>query len=65
MKKVYIVEYTNENCIGNACLQMEILADSRDEAYGILDQNYPELCVDMVYEKESLDEMVTYLESLK
>lgn len=49
---IYIVEYTNEDCVGNQCLQMEIEAYDREEAYEILDDIYPELAVDTIYPKE-------------
>jgi hypothetical protein len=49
---IYIVEYTNEDCVGNQCLQMEIEAYDLDEAYDIIDDIYPELALDTIYPKE-------------
>lgn len=47
--RVYIVEYTNEDCIGNQCLQMEIEAECIEDVYEILDENYPELDTNTIY----------------
>jgi len=47
--KVFIVEYTNEECIGNQCLQMEIEAPNLETAYEIINENYPDLCIDQIY----------------
>ena len=49
---IFIVEYTNEDCIGNQCLQMEIEADCIEDVYDILNEIYPELDTDMIYAKE-------------
>jgi hypothetical protein len=49
MMKVYIVEYTNQECIGNQCLQMEIEAPNLETAYEIMDSNYPDLAIDTIY----------------
>lgn len=49
--RIYIVEYTNENCVGNQCLQMEIEAPNLETAYEIVDEHYPDLCIDTVYDK--------------
>lgn len=45
----YIVEYTNEGLTGNQVLTMEIDASDIDEAYEILDDNYPFIAVDNIY----------------
>jgi hypothetical protein len=47
---VFIVEYTNEDCVGNQCLIMEIEAPNLETAYEIVDTEYPHLCVDTIYE---------------
>lgn len=49
---VFIVEYTNEDCSGNQCLQMEIDAYDLEEAYEIVDDIYDYLAVDTIYAKE-------------
>ena len=49
--RVFIVEYTNEDCTGNQVLKMEILAESLDAAYEIVEEVYPDLAVDTVYDK--------------
>lgn len=46
---VYIVEYTNEEQVGNQCLTMEVVADSLDEAWAMVDWSYPHLAVDCIY----------------
>lgn len=48
----YIVEYTNEDCCGNQCLQMELIASNLEQAYEICDECYPELAIDTIYPKE-------------
>ena len=53
MARIFIVEYTNEDCPGNQCLQMEIEAECIEDVYDILDQNYPHLDTDMIYAKEN------------
>jgi hypothetical protein len=45
----YIVEYTNEGLTGNQVLTMEIDASDIDEAYEILDDIYPFIAVDNIY----------------
>lgn len=50
--QVYIVEYTNEDCTGNQCLQMEIEAPDLETAYEIMDNNYPYLAIDTIYSQE-------------
>jgi hypothetical protein len=50
--KVFIVEYTNEDMIGNQCLQMEIEAPNQETAYEIMNENYPELAIDQIYEQD-------------
>ena len=47
--RVYIVEYTNQECIGNQCLQMEIEAPNLETAYELVDECYPDLCIDTIY----------------
>ena len=53
MARIFIVEYTNEDCPGNQCLQMEIEAECIEDVYDILDQNYSHLDTDMIYAKEN------------
>ena len=54
MARIFIVEYTNEDCPGNQCLQMEIEAIAQfEDIYDILDQNYSHLNTDMIYAKEN------------
>lgn len=48
---IFIVEYTNEDCTGNQCMQMEIEAADLEEAYEIVDDIYDHLNVDTVYPK--------------
>ena len=48
-KQIYIVEYTNEDYIGNQCGTMEIEASDLDEAYDIMDETYSYLSVDTIY----------------
>lgn len=48
---IFIVEYTNEDCTGNQCLQMEIEAVDLEEAYEIVDDVYHYLDVDTIYAK--------------
>jgi len=49
--KVFIVEYTNEDCTGNQCLQMEIEAPNLETAYELVDEHYSDLCIDVIYSK--------------
>lgn len=49
---IYIVEYTNEDCIGNQCMQMEIEAADLEEAYEIVADIYDYLAVDTIYAKQ-------------
>ena len=51
--QIFIVEYTNEDCSGNQCLRMEILAPNLETAYEICDEHYPDLAIDTVYDKEA------------
>lgn len=51
--KVFIVEYTNEDCTGNQCLEMEILAPDLGTAYEIVNQHYPYLSIDGIFPKEA------------
>ena len=46
---IYIVEYTDEDCIGNQCLQIEIEAPNLETAYEIMDKTFPYLCIDTIY----------------
>lgn len=48
---IFVVEYTNEDCVGNECLKMEIEASDLNEAWEILDENYSDLCIDQVCPK--------------
>ena len=45
----YIVEYTNEDLVGNQVLTMEIEASDLEEAYEIMDDLYPHFAVDNIY----------------
>ena len=49
---IYIVEYTNEDCPGNQCLQMEIEAPNLETAYEIVNEHYPHLSVDTIYSED-------------
>lgn len=49
---IYIVDYTNEECIGNQCLQMEIEAPNLETAYEIVNECYPDLEIDTIYRAE-------------
>ena len=51
--QVYIVEYASEECIGNQCLTMEILAPNLETAYELVDAHYPDLSVDQIYSKDA------------
>jgi hypothetical protein len=51
--KTFIVEYINEDRTGDQCMQMEVEAESIEDVYDILNQNYPELDTDMIYAKEN------------
>jgi len=53
--KIYIVEYTTEDCIGNQTLQMEIEAPNLETAYEIVNQHYPDLSIDQIYPQDSYD----------
>ena len=48
-KQIYIVEYTNEDMVGNQVLTMQVEADSLTDAYEIMDENYPDLALDTIY----------------
>lgn len=47
--RVFIVEYTSEEYIGNQCGQMEIEAPNLETAYEIVNEHYPDLAVDQIY----------------
>jgi len=47
--KTFIVEYTNEDLLGNQVLTMEIDASDLEEAYDIMEDLYPNLAVDVIY----------------
>jgi len=47
--KVFIVDYINEDCSGNQCLQMEIEAPNLETAYELVNEHYPELAIDTIY----------------
>jgi hypothetical protein len=49
---IYIVEYTNEDCTGNQTLTMEIEAPNLETAYELVNEHYPTLCVDNIFEKD-------------
>lgn len=49
---IFIVEYTNEDCTGNQCMQMEIDAPNRETAYEIVNECYPDLEIDTIYRAE-------------
>ncbi len=46
---LFIVEYTNEDCTGNQCLQMEIEAPNLETAYELVNEHYPTLSIDTIY----------------
>lgn len=46
---IYIVEYTDEDSMGNQCLQMEIEAHNMETAYEIMNETFPYLCIDTIY----------------
>lgn len=46
--RTFIVKYTTEDCLGNRCLQMEVDAPNLETAYEIVNDHYPDLCVDQV-----------------
>lgn len=50
---IYIVEYTNEYCVGNHCMTMEVEADSLDAAYELIDEYHPMLELNTIYPKEN------------
>ena len=47
--KTYIVEYTDEDSIGNQCRTMTVQAESLDDAYAMVDWTFPDLAVDTIY----------------
>lgn len=49
---IYIVEYTNEDCVGNQTLTLEIEAADRADAWETVEAHYPHLAVNTVYAKE-------------
>ena len=49
---IFEVYYTNEDCVGNQTLTLEIEADDLSSAWEIVDQNYSHLAVDFVAAKE-------------
>jgi hypothetical protein len=49
MTKIYIVSYTNEDLVGNLCMEMEIEAPNLETAYELVNENYPELMIDQIY----------------
>lgn len=49
---IFIVEYTNEDLLGNQTLTMEIGADDLAAAWELLDQHWSHIDVDTVYAKE-------------
>ena len=51
---IYIVEYTNELCVGNQTLTMEIEAENLADAWKTVEAHYPHLAVDNIFEKESV-----------
>jgi hypothetical protein len=53
--KIYIVEYTNEDCTGNQTLQMEIEALNLETAYEIVNEHYPDLAIDTIYASYAAD----------
>lgn len=50
---IYVVKYTNEDCVGNDCKTLFIEADNREHAFEILDEQYPNLEIDCVYTQET------------
>jgi hypothetical protein len=51
MLKTFIVEYTNQELIGNQVLSFEVDAEDIDECYDILDDMYAHVEVSDVYLK--------------
>ena len=51
---IYIVDYTNEECTGNQCMQMEIDAPNLETAYEIMNETFPYLCIDTIYAAEDV-----------
>ena len=49
---VFVVEYTNDEYVGNQCAQMEIEAPNLETAYEIMNAEYPDLCIDQIYPSE-------------
>ena len=49
---IYIVDYTDEECTGNQCMQMEIEAPNLEQAYEIMNETFPYLCIDTIYAAE-------------
>jgi len=47
--KTYIVEYTDEDCVGNQCQTMEINASTLEMAYEFVNSFYPGIWIDQIY----------------
>ena len=46
---IYIVEYTDELMNGYRAMQMEIDALNLETAYEIMNEQYPDICIDTIY----------------
>ena len=46
---IYTVDYTNEELTGNLCLSMEIDAPNLETAWEIVNEHYPDLCIDSIH----------------
>ena len=47
--QTYIVEYTDEDCIGNQCRTLTVQAESLEDAYDMVDWTFPDMAVDTIY----------------
>jgi len=47
--EVFVVEYTNQECVGNQTQTMEIEAASLDDAWELVAREYPHLDVDHIF----------------
>ena len=49
---IYIVDYTDELMNGYRPMQMEIEASNLETAYEIMNEQYPDICIDTIYAAE-------------
>jgi hypothetical protein len=52
---IFIVEYTNEDCVGNQVLTLQIEAEDLEDAWNTVEASYPYLAVDQIYPQDSYD----------